>query len=115
MNTARTAARKWMEGKQMSKYIRKRYIDAETLKSYLNPIARKTDCHFLQLIDNIPIADVEEVRHGEWLYVVGTRKEEIWMCNQCERCIRSEQMEKDELIKLYPYCHCGAKMDGGIK
>lgn len=95
----------------MSRYIRHRYIDAEVLKSYLNPYLRKTDSHFLQLIDSISTADVEEIKHGKWLFVIENCKEEMWMCSQCERCICSERMEKDELIKRYPYCHCGAKMD----
>ncbi len=70
---------------------------------------------FAYALSKAPTADVEKVKHGKWLFVIGNCKEEMWMCDQCERCIRSEQMEKDELIKRYPYCHCGAKMDGDDK
>lgn len=96
----------------MSKYIRKRYIDAEALKSYLNPIARKTDCHFLQLIDNIPTADVEKITYAEWIPIeqtyhwvdtgVATTKVVAFRCSLCGA---------EEKFK-YKYCHCGAKMDG---
>ena len=92
-----------------------RYIDAELAKKAVD-IGNVADfiVEAMQYaIDDVPTADVEEVRHGKWLFVIGNCKEEMWMCDQCERCIRSERMEKDELIKRYPYCHCGAKMDGG--
>jgi hypothetical protein len=91
-----------------------RYIDAELAKAeftgnfrdeYSTPLIKA-------MIDDVPTADVEEVRHGKWLFIIGNGKEEIWMCDQCERSIVSVRMEKDELIKRYPYCHCGAKMRG---
>ena len=88
----------------MSRYIRKRYIDAEVLKSYLNPISRKTDSHFLQLIDNIPTADVEEVRHGYWIPVTyGDCK--------CSICGNAYGL-CGGLMGDYNYCPgCGARMD----
>ena len=101
----------------MSKYIRKRYIDAETLKSYLNPIARKTDCHFLQLIDNIPTAEVEEVRHGKWIRMPepfeGYNAVNLpnFRCSLCGR--QTGRTTCDPPEEYIPYCHCGAKMDGG--
>ena len=59
-----------------------------------------------------PIADVVEVRHGEWLPDYETFVDEWereskpiqtgWVCSLCGR---------QETVKE-PYCHCGAKMDG---
>ena len=58
-------------------------------------------------IDNAPAADVEEVRHGEWLpskYHYG-----FYECSECGRHIEER---RDDPEVPYPYCHCGAKMDG---
>ncbi len=91
-----------------------RYVNANLAKAQFtgNFQEEYSVPHIHALIDDVPTADVQEVKHGKWLFVIGNCREEIWMCNQCERCIRAERMEKDELIKRYPYCHCGAKMDG---
>ena len=56
-------------------------------------------------------ADVEEVKHGKWVL---SKKEFGWNCSEypieytCSVCGRKEKQEE-------PYCHCGAKMDGGKK
>ncbi|MBQ7076467.1 MAG: hypothetical protein IJM94_06675 [Clostridia bacterium] len=65
-------------------------------------------------VEELPTADVEEVKHGEWIddireldspagvtqkYLVGYK---------CSLCGRSERIKE-------PYCNCGAKMDGGNK
>ena len=60
-------------------------------------------------VEDAPAADVVEVRHGEW---VVTKTEHGWNCAEypteftCSVCGRTEPKEE-------PYCHCGAKMDGG--
>ena len=67
---------------------------------------------FNHFIDNLPSADVEEVRHGEWkpntVVVVQFPDEYVTMNNgwKCSLCGRTERQKE-------PYCHCGAKMDGG--
>ena len=64
----------------------------------------------------IPEAEVEEVRHGEWL--------EWWddnylsYCHKCSECegypLTKEETMHDEVLSAY--CpHCGAKMDGESK
>ena len=70
----------------------------------------------------ISTADVVEVRHGEWM-LMGT---EMFMdgshsskfcCSLCSREIgvcHEHDSDKYRYAKvMYPYCHCGAKMDGG--
>ena len=54
----------------------------------------------------IPSADVAPVRHGRWIsYLDGDHimPERYYRCSRCGRVESSRQ----------PYCHCGAKMDGG--
>ena len=88
-----------------------RYIDAGVLIGKL--VAEK---HFYPAIvareiDDTPTADVAEVKHGEWTL---TKTEFGWNGSEypveytCSVCGRKEEKEK-------PYCHCGAKMDGGKK
>ena len=62
----------------------------------------------VELINEIPTADVAPVVHGKWI----TRSDKgiISMTHpyMCSRCWRAE-MNKE------PYCNCGAKMDGGTE
>lgn len=51
-------------------------------------------------------ADVEPVRHGRWI-VTGAAQYFLAKCSVCGR------IEDRRRINEYPYCHCGAKMDGG--
>ena len=58
-------------------------------------------------------ADFAEVKHGEWLPDYETFVDEWeresepiqtgWVCSLCGR----------QAFNQEPYCHCGAKMDGG--
>ena len=54
----------------------------------------------------IPTADVQEVKHGEWLHKNG----EMY-CSIC-----GSEALMDEVYYQSPHCpNCGAKMDGGQK
>jgi NADH pyrophosphatase NudC (nudix superfamily) len=84
-----------------------RYIDADKLKEYLHredfytPDERwKPESEFANMIDATPTADVEEVRHGEWI-AYGL------MNPQCSLCHKYNY----EKSRFCP--HCGARMDGG--
>lgn len=71
-----------------------------------------------------PTADVAEVRHGKWtiksqtIQMVDDVDEELYVeCPFCERTFYVPYEFEDEKIleyarKNYPYCHCGARMDG---
>lgn len=57
-------------------------------------------------IAHYPAADVALVRHGRWIaYLDGDSimPDRYYKCNRCGRTERIKE----------PYCHCGAKMDGG--
>lgn len=63
----------------------------------------------IRMIDKQPTVDAEPVRHGEWIEV-GSYDEDgyydiEYKCTECGRVVWDKQ----------PYCHCGAKMDGGKK
>lgn len=68
--------------------------------------------------DELPAADVEPVRHGNWNIRLA---DEMTLCLECSICGRRvdnidlhnllEAGEYGEACRRYPYCHCGAKMD----
>ena len=72
----------------------------------------------LGCMDFIARADVQEIKHGEW---IETQEPLGWCdvdCAECSVCHESWIMDEDSSIDDYEcmwhYCpHCGAKMDGG--
>ena len=86
-----------------------RYIDADKIECIKAPIAplKKDDAiswediAFKSDIDNIPTADVQEVKHGKWVYHYRLKK---FVCLECGY----ETKHKPD----FNYCgKCGAKMD----
>ena len=70
----------------------------------------------IELLDEIPAADVAEVVHGEWQgegdgYADGALVYDVWDCSECGYCIDDGTDNPDCLPKYCP--NCGAKMDGG--
>lgn len=69
-------------------------------------------------IEEIPAADVEPVRRGNWNIRLA---DEMTLCLECSICGRKidnidlhhllEAGEYGEACQRYPYCHCGATMD----
>lgn len=117
-----------------------RYIDAEPYEQYLEEKIklwrqREEEAHDLSMFEarrvhnalfyakaqlkRIPTADVEEVRHGEWI----RKRKFLYECSLCKRVVLIEgvnascdiKSEREILLAMYPYCNCGAKMDGGIR
>lgn len=104
-----------------------RYIDADKLiqalcntqKTWGSRLGTSWWSHSVKLKDNMvrcikeqPTADVEEVKHGEWLPVqyiyFGFKRYE------CSECKDDEYWQKRYIEHKETYCpNCGAKMDGG--
>lgn len=61
-------------------------------------------------IRKLPAADVVPVVHGRWEQVKKWATKAKYRCSVCGREIMSAVKVN---IEKYPYCHCGAKMDGG--
>lgn len=73
----------------------------------------KNLCTVKQTIEYMPDADVEPIRHGEWvvdtIYPSGVKKFHCSICGQ-ERTVH----EKYEGVFRQNYCpNCGTKMDKG--
>ena len=84
------------------------YINATTLLKEID-YAFHTDTigkkDVINLIINLPVADVAPVRHGRWIHHIAGGKQ-ISAC-WCSVCNVEHETEQN-------YCpNCGAKMDGG--
>lgn len=104
------------------------YIDREEAKrvmkanDWLNPAIPNV---VNMILDRLPAADVAPVVHGEWVIKSEIHKifddvdENMYVeCPFCKRTYYVPQTYDDEEIityarEQYPYCNCGAKMDGG--
>ena len=68
---------------------------------------------FIVIPKDMPAADVAPVVHGRWVHSPSPydKRDDFWFCSECGRTINI--ICGDKLLSNYPYCHCGAKMDGG--
>ncbi len=95
-----------------------KYAEVELVKRELDGIGNVHGgiiAAIKSIIDDIPAADVEEVRHGKWIPL---KKKKHWADTEtistdivgfyCSECGAEEKFK-------YRYCHCGAKMDGKDK
>ena len=62
------------------------------------------------ILTDIPAADVAPVVHGKWLPIVSYNN--TYKCSECGRLLVDITDGLKMVAKHYPYCHCGAKMDG---
>ena len=86
------------------------YINATTLLKEID-YAFHTDTigkkDVINLIINLPVADITPVRHGRWVHHIAGGKQ-ISAC-WCSVCNAEHETEQN-------YCpNCGAKMDGGAE
>ena len=64
-------------------------------------------------IKTIPASDAAPVVHGRWLPIVSYNN--TYKCSECGRLLVDITDGLKMVAKHYPYCHCGAKMDGERK
>ena len=87
------------------------YIEREALLNELKEERKKGNFVFTskwikEIMDNLPAADVVEVKRGEWQKLRRIQGVKYYMCSLCS------EMAKNE----HNYCpNCGAKMDGNEK
>ena len=60
----------------------------------------------MEIVASPPAADVAPVVYGRWISFLDGDHIMPERYYRCSRCGRVES-------RLQPYCHCGAKMDGG--
>ena len=90
---------------------KKKYIDygkllEERYRLGLDEMSRISKVNaFNHFIDTMPLADVEEVRHGKWRNHSGGE----WGCSSCANIVFTEGSWETPYDNYCPYC--GAKMD----
>ena len=64
---------------------------------------------------NMAINALKEQRRGHWILNENQGVQAVgyltYHCSECGREISSKYHGKISLLKEYPYCHCGAKME----
>lgn len=75
--------------------------------THMNPVKRAYT-RAAAIVEHIPVEDVQPVKHGRWI-ITDDVEHFIAVCSECGRT------EDSRDIKDMPYCHCGARMDGGNK
>lgn len=95
-----------------------RYIDADKLIEQFKErhgnrseyLKIYTLSEIINVIDQQPTADVEEVQYGKWIYE--DYHETMGHAFQCSVCMRWMFTNSPEyVVEEYPYCHCGAKIE----
>lgn len=94
--------------------MKKELIEKAALKDSVDGLSRdygRFDCSAVfDTIDDAPLIDAVEVRHGTWNTRTAFATKTKYQCSECGRTIMANNQNPN--IK-FPYCHCGAKMDGG--
>ena len=99
----------------------KKYIDADVLKRIIGELEYQNSNKRLsiagnevlkyympKIIDDTPLADVQEVRHGRWkrCFVKDAFQGAFHCVNVCSKCGRGSLVKEN-------FCpNCGARMDG---
>lgn len=87
-----------------------RYVNANLVPLYLNTAA-------CEQIKSMPTADVQEVRHGKWIYNPNGMDFNIgaWVCSECQQRnnnLPCSQKYKPSNFVGSNFCpNCGAKID----
>ena len=103
-----------------------RMIDADALKELFSEvighIAKKPEMNgnlehmirasamVIQMIDDAPSVQPER-KTGHWIEMSSANH--TYKCSECGRLLVNVTDGKNNISKHYPYCHCGAKMEGG--
>lgn len=100
--------------------MEQRLIDANTLcerladraleYSGLDECTENTIKEDMHIVHTMPTIDARPVVPGRWVQVMRWSNKAKYRCSVCGREIMSATKVN---IEKYPYCHCGAQMDGG--
>ena len=82
----------------------------------------------IEQMQKIPTIEAEPLKHGRWVmqfdgsqsFVTGEWDENYYIeCSECGRKVWYIDQDAamfgnwEKIFEAFPYCHCGAKMDGG--
>lgn len=72
------------------------YVVGQTMKRY---------------VKRVSAADVAPVVHAEWIFDFELDGSNFYKCSVCGR--QEVLLATESTEEYFPYCHCGARMDGG--
>lgn len=92
----------------MARYIDADKADVERISCFYGAECRIEDVK--EWLDEQPTADVQEVKHGEWIYHPETfYTKSGFTCSVC----KDPMWHSHDVKQAFKYCpHCGARMDG---
>lgn len=95
------------------------YIKREAAKRAVDDAMELTSSEYdviCNSLDSVSAADVAPVVHGRWKLLHKGDWTSVFICSVCgrrETIVESESYNSQlKMPKKYPYCHCGARMDG---
>lgn len=57
--------------------------------------------------------EVQVIKHGRWIKITNDWVDDAqYVCSCCGRLLTVSNRLTELVSMSYPYCHCGAKMDG---
>ncbi len=90
------------------------FMEREALLNEIRMASTLKEC--VTIVRRFPAADVAPVRHGRWELLRKGDWTSVFVCSVCgrrETIAESESYNSQlKMPRKYPYCHCGAKMDG---
>ena len=86
-----------------------RYADVEKLEKWVEEFHPNDAYWAISMLRNAPDANVEEVKHGHWMFEFTLDNSNFYRCSLCGR--QESLLTKESPGEYFPYCHCGAKMD----
>ena len=90
--------------------VEKEYIERESAKKVL---ADDYAYNAAKLLDTVPAADVQEIRHGKWELIDECANEGVYCSNCHKKIYRAEYANQKVKSNYCP--NCGAKMYGDTK
>lgn len=103
----------------MAEYIERQAAIHAIMKVYVRTAgykARERVFEAKEAVHRLPVADVAPVVHGRWELLCKGDWASVFVCSVCgrrERITESESYNSQlKMPREYPYCHCGARMDG---
>ena len=91
------------------------YIEREAAKERFKRIAIVGTDYIMQRLDDVPAADVVEVRRGAWEKEVDEYEicATVFICNKCKEEFCTGEMTDEQFLACMNYCpNCGALMNG---
>lgn len=97
--------------------VARRLAEYEDTGLMPNDVLDLIGAHGMAILELVEAKEREKVRHGRWIRQQSGFGYSVWKCSICGRVLLPQTSpllsNMEHLNDLYPYCHCGAKMDGG--